>query len=114
MRPAVRSELAALLGQAQDAGAWLWKLVDRTVAQSLRRTGEPGPGDIIGVYRILRPLGEGGMGTVYLAERTDGEIHQRVALKLLRDDAHRPAWRERFLKERQMLACLNHPSVVRA
>jgi serine/threonine protein kinase len=110
--PAVRAELAALLGQAQDAGAWLEAAI-RAVAQSLRRTGEPRPGDIIGAYRILRPIGEGGMGTVYLAERTDGEIHQRVALKLVRDDMHRPAWRERFLKERQMLACLNHPSVVR-
>ena len=52
------------------------------------------------------------MGSVYLAERADGEIQQRVAVKLLRADGHRPVWRDRFLKERQLLASLHHPSVV--
>jgi len=52
------------------------------------------------------------MGAVYLAERNDGEIQQRVAVKLLRTDVHRPAWRDRFLRERQLLASLNHPSIV--
>ena len=53
------------------------------------------------------------MGTVYLAERHDGEIEQKVAIKLLRADADRPTWRERFLRERQLLAYLNHPSIAR-
>lgn len=57
------------------------------------------------------PLGSGGMGTVYLAERSDGEIQQSVAVKLLRADNHRPAFRKRFLRERQFLASLNHPSI---
>ena len=65
-----------------------------------------------GPYRLVRPLGSGGMGTVYLAERTDGEIQQSVAVKLLRADGHRPAFRKRFLRERQFLASLNHPSIV--
>ena len=65
-----------------------------------------------GPYRLVRPLGSGGMGTVYLAERTDGEIRQSVAVKLLRADGHRPAFRSRFLRERQFLASLNHPSIV--
>src|SRR5579871_5375331 len=65
-----------------------------------------------GPYRLVRLLGSGGMGTVYLGERSDGEIQQKVAVKLLRADAHRPAWRDRFLKERQLLASLNHPSIV--
>ena len=52
------------------------------------------------------------MGAVYLAERTDGEIQQDVAVKLLRADGHRPVWRDRFLKERQLLASLHHPSIV--
>jgi tetratricopeptide (TPR) repeat protein len=51
------------------------------------------------------------MSTVYLAERTDGEIQQKVAIKFLRTDIQRPAWRELFLKERQLLAYLNHPSI---
>jgi len=66
-----------------------------------------------GPYRRVRVLGTGGMGTVYLAERTDGEIQQQVAVKVLRADVDRPAWRDRFLKERQLLAYLNHPSIAR-
>ena len=70
-------------------------------------------GDLLqcGPYRLMRLLGRGGMGSVYLAERTDGEIRQRVAVKLLRpgmDDAH---LRERFLGERQILANLSHPNI---
>src|SRR6185369_11662159 len=64
-----------------------------------------------GPYRRVGILGAGGMGTVYLAERIDGEIQQQVAIKFLRDDVHRPAWRDRFLKERQLLSYLNHPSI---
>ena len=65
-----------------------------------------------GPYRLVRLLGRGGMGAVYLGERTDGEIQQTVAVKLLSADGHRPGWRDRFLKERQLLASLNHPSIV--
>jgi len=67
----------------------------------------------IGSYRIVSLIGRGGMGCVYLAERSDGEIEQRVAIKLLRADGHRAAWRERFLRERQLLASLQHSSIVR-
>jgi tetratricopeptide (TPR) repeat protein len=52
------------------------------------------------------------MGVVYLAQRSDGEIEQQVAIKLLRADSLRPAWRERFLRERQLQANLNHPAVL--
>src|SRR5439155_64042 len=64
-------------------------------------------------YRLIRRLGSGGMGEVYLAERDDGEIQQQVAIKMLRAGADRPAWQERFLRERQLLSYLNHPSVAR-
>src|SRR5262245_2571740 len=65
-----------------------------------------------GPYRRIRVLGTGGMGTVYLAERTDGEIQQQVAIKLLGAGGHRPAWRDRFIRERQLLSSLNHHSIV--
>src|SRR5260370_24943565 len=65
-----------------------------------------------GPYRLIRMLGSGGMGAVYLAERNDGEIQQKVAVKFLGAQGHRPVWRDRFLKERQILASLNHPSIV--
>lgn len=72
-----------------------------------------GEGATIGAYKLMRAIGEGGMGTVWLAERSDGELHHKVAIKLLRTGADRPALRERFVKERQFLANLNHPSITR-
>lgn len=65
----------------------------------------------IGPYRLLRLLGEGGMGVVYLAERTD--IGGQVAIKLLRDAWFSPMRRERFRMEQQTLAQLNHPAIAR-
>ncbi len=66
-----------------------------------------------GPYRVIRPLGRGGMGAVYLAERTDGEVDQRVAIKVVRSSADFPAFHDRFLSERRILASLNHPGISR-
>jgi tetratricopeptide (TPR) repeat protein len=65
----------------------------------------------VGSYRLVRELGRGGMGAVYLAERADGQFEQRVALKLLRrgTDSQDAQWR--FLAERQILARLHHPHI---
>jgi serine/threonine protein kinase len=65
----------------------------------------------IGPYRILKLLGEGGMGVVYLAERTD--IAGHVAIKFLRDAWLSPVRRQRFVIEQQMLGLLKHPSIAR-
>lgn len=65
----------------------------------------------IGPYRILGVLGEGGMGVVQLAERTD--LGNRVAIKILRDASLSPARRERFFSEQRTLARLDHPLVAR-
>jgi eukaryotic-like serine/threonine-protein kinase len=70
-------------------------------------------GDRIGPYRIAGVLGEGGMGVVYRAERADGEVRQEVAVKVLRPGALDGAARERFRRERDMLAALNHPHIAR-
>jgi serine/threonine protein kinase/tetratricopeptide (TPR) repeat protein len=67
----------------------------------------------VGPYRLLSKIGQGGMGSVWLAERTDGEIELKVAIKFLSKDSLRPVWRERFRTERQLLASLSHPSIVR-
>jgi serine/threonine protein kinase len=65
-----------------------------------------------GPYRVVRLLGQGGMGAVYLARRADGEVEQQVAIKMVRGGPGLPAFQQRFLKERQFLASLNHPSIV--
>jgi eukaryotic-like serine/threonine-protein kinase len=65
----------------------------------------------LGPYRILKLLGEGGMGVVYLAERND--LDTQVAIKILRDAWISPARRERFAAEQRTLAQLNHPLIAR-
>lgn len=70
-------------------------------------------GERIGIYRILRKIGEGGMGTVYLALRDDGEFRKEVAVKIVRLGMETPQFVERFRKERQILANLDHPYVAR-
>ena len=65
----------------------------------------------VGVWRLLRPLGRGGMGEVWLAERADGAFEKRVAIKFLRIDT--PGLRERLQHERRVLARLEHPGIAR-
>lgn len=66
----------------------------------------------IGVWRIERELGRGGMARVFLAERTSGGFEQRAALKLLRSDLDADIV-ERFRAERQILSKLSHPNIAR-
>jgi len=66
-----------------------------------------------GPYRILRRLGEGGMGVVYLAARDDGEYRQQVAIKVVKPGANAAGIVRRFRRERQILAELQHPNIAR-
>lgn len=64
-----------------------------------------------GNYRIIRELGSGGMGAVFLAERDDGQFKMQVALKVVRQSVVDSDTRKRFLAERQILADLHHPNI---
>ncbi|HRI03759.1 MAG TPA: serine/threonine-protein kinase [Pyrinomonadaceae bacterium] len=70
-------------------------------------------GKQFGTYRIIRELGFGGMGAVFLAERTDGEFEQKVAIKVIRQTIAESHMVERFRRERQILASLNHPNIAK-
>jgi serine/threonine-protein kinase len=70
------------------------------------------PGDRLGAWTLLRPLGEGGMGRVFLAERSDGHYQQQAAIKLLLGWSGAEAL-ERLTNERQILARLNHPHIAK-
>jgi len=70
-------------------------------------------GDLIGPYRVERLLGQGGMGSVLLASRVDGQFRQKVAIKVLRHDIVGDEPRRHFLIERQILARLDHPCIAR-
>src|SRR5437868_2177946 len=67
----------------------------------------------IGPYRILRRIGQGGMGAVYLAQRDDAEFKQQVAIKLVKRGMDTEFVLRRFRNERQILAALNHPNIAR-
>ncbi len=67
----------------------------------------------VGVYRIVREIGRGGMGSVYLAERADEEFERRVALKVLRRGMDTEEIVRRFRSERQILARLAHENIAR-
>ncbi|HUQ93096.1 MAG TPA: protein kinase [Bryobacteraceae bacterium] len=64
-----------------------------------------------GPYRILKPLGRGGMGAVYLAARDDDQFRKQVAIKLVRSDMDTEMILKRFRQERQILANLQHPNI---
>jgi serine/threonine protein kinase/tetratricopeptide (TPR) repeat protein len=110
--PELRAEVESLLSFDSENSSSLTDCVSAT-ADEMLRSGDGLDLSHCGPYRLVRLLGSGGMGDVYLAERSDGEIQQKVAVKVLRAGANRPAWRDRFLKERQLLASLNHPSIAR-
>jgi eukaryotic-like serine/threonine-protein kinase len=91
-------------------------LLDRNIADLAQETlANAIPASLIlkefGPYQILKLLGEGGMGVVYLAERRD--LGTQVAVKVLRDAWLSPARRERFASEQRTLAQLNHPLIAR-
>ncbi|MFL6213683.1 MAG: protein kinase domain-containing protein [Blastocatellia bacterium] len=67
----------------------------------------------IGPYRVLRRIGQGGMGAVYLAERDDAEFKHQVAIKLVKRGMDTEFVLRRFRNERQILAALNHPNIAR-
>ena len=70
-------------------------------------------GETVGVYRLIEPLGRGGMGEVYLAERADGRFEQKVAVKLVKRGMDTAVILRRFARERRILARLEHPGIAR-
>ena len=106
----LRAEVESLLEAHDETGSFLgasiWELIDADEGRRLAGTS-------IGVYRIVRPLGHGGMGTVFLAVRDDEQFSQRVAIKLIRGGISGDAIVRRFRQERQILAALEHPNIAR-
>lgn len=70
-------------------------------------------GMMIGPYRVLRELGSGGMGVVYLAMRSDEVYRRLVAVKVIRPELRTNPLKSRFLQERDILAKLDHPNIAR-
>ncbi|NOT09575.1 MAG: serine/threonine protein kinase [Gemmatimonadales bacterium] len=108
--PEIAEEVRGML-EADAAGA---TLLDRGMAGAAGDVLHPGdtlPPHQFGPYRIVRLLGEGGMGVVYLGHRDD--VDANAAIKILANAWLSPARRDRFRTERQTLAALDHPSIAR-
>ena len=106
----VRREVEALLAYRTEAG--------RVLPTDLPLIRDPfknaaSPPQTLGAYRIVGEAGHGGMGVVYRAERMDGQFAKQVAIKLLPAIYSSTELESRFLRERQILARLEHPNVAR-
>jgi len=115
---ALRAEVAALLRADEQADAREFEqsvgAVHASAISSWNASDEAtqaADGQRIGPWRVLRELGRGGMGVVLLGERADGQYEQRAALKLVKRGMDSEAILSRFLRERQILARLEHPHI---
>ena len=120
-----RTEVEALLEAAEEVG-----VLDAPLDTSLLPTGVEGAGPslpeaapfqhrgpltdaLVGPYHVGDRIGQGGMGDVYRARRSDGLFDREVALKVIRDGADTAAVLDRFAAERRILGSLEHPGIAR-
>lgn len=113
--PVQRERLLRLLALDAESDALLDGGVEPVLAQAF--VPDPAPplldrsGERVGPWRILRHLAEGGMGSVWLAERDDGQFRQTVALKTVKPGMDSAAVLRAFQREREVLARLQHPQI---
>ncbi len=103
-------EVMSLLEADMNANSLLDGLALDAVdlAKEFNRVGQQ-----FGPYRIVREIGSGGMGSVFLAERVEGEFEQKVAIKLIKHGMDSKEILKRFQSERQIMARLEHPNIAR-
>ena len=111
-RAALAPWLEELLRTHADGADFLRDTATFALDRAAART-QPGRDQEIGPYRLLREIGQGGMATVWLAERADGLLTRRVALKLPHVSWGRGSFAERMARERAILASLTHPNIAR-
>jgi serine/threonine-protein kinase len=116
--PNLRAEVDALLDLASAPAPVLDEacgpdLLPALLGDAARGLDRQDTGDVIGAWRIVRLLGRGGMGSVFLVERADGQFTQTAALKLVRAGLDTDAITRRFERERQIVASLQHPGIAR-
>jgi tetratricopeptide (TPR) repeat protein len=107
----LRDQVESLVQYDSQDRFSLTKSVAVAAAHLVREQGEPVEGGRCGPFVLVRVLGRGGMGTVFLGQRADGELEQRVAIKFVPAAPNSAVSRDRFLRERQILAPLKHPGI---
>jgi eukaryotic-like serine/threonine-protein kinase len=110
----LRREVESLLALEKQADHFIelpaLEVMGRLAANE---SGIAAPPEKIGPYRIVREIGRGGMAVVYLAERDDQNYRSRVAIKMVKPGIGTDPVLERFRNERQTLAALDHPNIVK-
>ena len=107
-RAALRSEVESLLASHDRAGEFL----DAPAIDAAVYSGPEMTGRMVGAFRLIEPIGRGGMGVVYRAERVTSEFTQQVAVKVIEAPLVSPEMLRHFKTERQILAGLHHPHIV--
>src|SRR5579859_2492931 len=116
----LRRRVAALLAAFGQAGSFLQQPAAKTDATADLAAAKPSangppaerPGTMIGPYKLLQQIGEGGMGTVYMAEQME-PLQRKVALKLIKPGMDSRQIIARFEAERQALAMMDHVNIAR-
>jgi serine/threonine protein kinase len=111
--PVLRREVESLLAHEKAAEHFIESPALEVMGKLV--ANEPGitEGSKIGAYRIVREVGHGGMAVVYLGERDDQNYRKRVAIKMVKPGIGTDQVLQRFRNERQTLAALDHPNIVK-
>jgi len=111
--PDLRQEVVSLLA-SYEKGSFTVESAFLEGVRLMEKNGKPSMvGRSIGPYKVLRQIGRGGMGSVFLASRADKAFHKEVAIKLIRRGLDTDDVIRRFQSERQILASLDHPNISR-
>jgi serine/threonine protein kinase/tetratricopeptide (TPR) repeat protein len=112
--PELRAEVEALIASDQQAGDRFLETPAAGLEAFMElETPDSRIGERIGAFELVRELGSGGMGSVYLARRVDAEFEQQAAVKLIRDGDETAQIVARFKSERQIVARLDHPNIAK-
>jgi len=118
--PELLAQVETLLKASEQAGSFLEKPGGALAESLLRKMQEKEDqdadsliGQVVGHWRLMRRLGQGGMGIVYLAQRMGGEFSQNAALKLIRHGMDSKEVLARFETERQALGLMDHPAIAK-
>ena len=109
----LRREVESLIACQEESGFTHASAFEDGIRVLERQDGKLNEGRRIGTYRILREIGRGGMGTVYLASRADDAFQKLVAIKIIRRGLDTDDIIHRFHGERQILAMLDHSNIAR-
>jgi eukaryotic-like serine/threonine-protein kinase len=110
----LRQEVESLLESHDQAGTFLDQEIQFVPGDLVEESASTlRLGEVVDRYRIIREIGRGGMGAVYLAERADAEYEKQVAIKLIKRGMDTDSVLRHFRNERQILAGFDHPNVAR-